>query len=128
MAPLPADLSKVNPADAWQPWLPTADEPWDRKRAAHLFRRAAFGATPADEPGHRRRASPLSRRAACGPPPAELDAAVEQGFAKTLERLIAGSPDAAEQEELLTETGRYYNEPANLRVWWLYAMIEGGHP
>jgi hypothetical protein len=105
MAPLPADLSKVSPADAWQPWLPTAEEPWDRKRAAHLFRRAAFGATPA-----------------------ELDAAAEQGFPKTLERLLAGSPDAAERVELLTETGRYYNEPANLRVWWLYAMIEGGHP
>ena len=30
--------------------------------------------------------------------------------------------------ELLNETGQFYNEPGNLRVWWLYAMLEGGHP
>ena len=104
-APLPADLSKVDPADAWKPWTPTDEEPWDRKRAAHLYRRAVFGATPA-----------------------EIDAALKNGFPKTLERLLAGEPDAAERLELLTETGKYYTEPGNLRVWWLYAMIESGHP
>ena len=47
-APLPVDLNKVDSTEAWKPWTPTADEPWDRKRAAPLFRRAAFGATPAE--------------------------------------------------------------------------------
>lgn len=102
---LPADLSKVDPADAWKPWVPSAAEPWDRKRIAHLYRRAAFGATPA-----------------------EIDAALKAGFPKTLDRLLGGEPDAADRLELLNETGRYYSDPANLRVWWLYAMIEGGHP
>jgi hypothetical protein len=105
MAALPADLNKVDPAEAWKPWVPSDAEPWDRKRVAHLFRRAAFGATPAD-----------------------IDAAIKDGFPKTLERLLSGVPDAAERLELLTETGKYYTEPMNLRVWWLYAMIESGHP
>ena len=50
------------------------------------------------------------------------------GLEKTLDHLIAGEPDAAERLELLNETGQFYNEPANLRGWWLYAMLEGGHP
>ncbi|MCE9567025.1 MAG: DUF1800 domain-containing protein [Planctomycetes bacterium] len=105
MAALPNDLSKVDPADAWKPWAPAATEPWDRKRIAHLFRRAAFGATPT-----------------------EIDAALKDGFPKTLDRLLKGEPDAADRLELLTETGQFYTEPANLRVWWLYAMLEGGYP
>ena len=105
MAALPADLERVDPTEAWTPWTPSRDEPWDRKRASHLFRRAAFGATPA-----------------------ELDRALADGFSKTLERLLKGEPDAADRLELLTESGQYYTEPANLRVWWLYAMLESGHP
>src|SRR5581483_8031663 len=101
---LPADLTQVDPAEAWKPWNPGASG-WNRKWAAHLYRRAAFGATPA-----------------------EMDRALGEGFPKTLERLVAGEPDAAEKLELLNETGQFYNEPANLRAWWLYAMIEGGHP
>jgi hypothetical protein len=101
---LPADLSKVDPAEAWKVWEPAKGE-WNRKWAAHLFRRAAFGATPA-----------------------EIEKATADGFAKTLDRLMTGEPDAPDRLELLTETGQFYNEPSNLRVWWLYAMVEGGHP
>ncbi|QEG32380.1 hypothetical protein GobsT_72350 [Gemmata obscuriglobus] len=101
---LPADLSKVDPADAWRPWQPAAGE-WNRKWVAHLYRRAGFGATPA-----------------------EIDQALAQGPTKTLDRFLTGEPDQAERLELLTESGKFYTEPANLRVWWLYAMTEGGHP
>ena len=98
-------LSQVDPVEAWKPWQP-ADGEWDRKWIAHLYRRAAFGASAA-----------------------EIEKAKSaQGLPKTLDHLIAGEPDAAERLELLTETGQFYNEPANLRVWWLYAMLEGGHP
>jgi hypothetical protein len=79
--------------------------PWNRKWVAHLYRRAAFGPSPAD-----------------------TDRALEDGFARTLDRLMAGEPDAAERLELLTDTGRYYSDPLQLRVWWLYSMVEGGHP
>jgi hypothetical protein len=101
---LPADLSQVNPVDAWKPWQPAEGE-WNRKWIAHLLRRAAFGPTVP-----------------------EIDRAAAEGAHKTIERLLTGEPDAAERLELLTETGQFYNEPGNLRVWWLYAMLEGGHP
>jgi hypothetical protein len=102
--PLPADLSRVDPSEAWKPWQPAAGE-WNRRWIAHLYRRAAFGPTAAD-----------------------IERAAADGLPKTLDKLMAGEPDAAERQELLTETGQFYNEPANLRVWWLYAMLEGGHP
>ena len=101
---LPSDLSAVDPSDAWKPWHPAAGA-WNRKWAAHLFRRAAFTARPA-----------------------ELDQALADGVSKTLDRLLAGEPDAADRLDLLSETGKYYSDPASLRTWWLYAMLEGGHP
>jgi uncharacterized protein (DUF1800 family) len=103
-APLPSDLSKVDPGDAWKPWHPPLGT-WNRKWAAHLFRRAAFGARPA-----------------------ELEKALADGREKTLEKLLAGEPDKADRLDLLNETGRYYTDPGSLRTWWLYAMLEGGHP
>src|SRR5580704_6008972 len=101
---LPTDLSKVDPAEAWKPWTPTADEPWDRKRASHLFRRAAFGATPV-----------------------ELDKALAAGFPKTLNQLIAGDSDTGDLSEIFRVTGEFFDEPANIRTWWLYAMMNSGH-
>jgi hypothetical protein len=103
-APLPSDLSKVDPTDAWKPWRPAAGA-WNRKWAAHLYRRGGFGATPR-----------------------ELDTALADGVEKTLARLATGEPDAAARLELLSETGQYYTDPVSLRTWWLYAMIESGHP
>ena len=29
-------------ADAWEPWRPTAADPWGRKWSAHLYRRAGL--------------------------------------------------------------------------------------
>ena len=40
-------LNELDPAAAWAPYRPDDSAPWDRRRAAHLFRRAAFGAPPA---------------------------------------------------------------------------------
>jgi hypothetical protein len=102
--PLPPDLKQVDPSDAWAPWQPAAGQ-WDRKWAAHLFRRAAFGA-----------------------PDARLRDAVAAGLPKTLDTLMSGAPDAAELLELFNETGDHYSDLGGLRAWWLYAMTEGGHP
>ena len=49
-------------------------------------------------------------------------------MSKTLDKLLAGEPDAADRLTLLTETGAYYTDPASLRTWWLYAMLESGYP
>lgn len=104
VAPLPIDLNNVDPVEAWKPWQPTKAE-WSRKWAAHLFRRAGFGATPV-----------------------EVDRAVAEGFPKSLDKLLLGAPDANELVELFTELGQYGKEADNIRVWWLRFMVEGGHP
>ena len=102
---LPAELSKVDPAEAWASYQPSAAVPWNKKWIAHFYRRAAFGPTPAD-----------------------TERALADGFEKTLARLMAGEPDAPALLELFTDTGRYIKSDLQLRVWWLYAMTEGGHP
>ena len=35
----------IDPRRAWEPYRPTADNPWDLRKVGHLYRRAAFGAT-----------------------------------------------------------------------------------
>jgi hypothetical protein len=102
---LPADLSKVDPADAWKPYTPSDGVPWNRKWVTHLYRRAAFGASPA-----------------------EVEQALKDGPAKTLDCLMTGSPDAAELLEFYTDTGGYFTDITQLRVWWLSVMLESGHP
>jgi len=122
-APLPAELAKVDPADAWQPWAPSAAEPWDRRAVAHLFRRAAFGPSPAD-----------------------TARALADGFPRTLDRLLVGEPDAAERLAMCEDAGRYLLDGSRIRLipdfgnnntpdpavpvraWWLYTILEGGHP
>jgi hypothetical protein len=73
--------------------------------AAHLFRRAAFGAKPS-----------------------EIDRALGDGLPKTLDKLLAGAPDAEALLEVYTEAGVSCRETKNLQVWWLSLMLEGGHP
>ncbi len=121
-APLPAELAKVDPVEAWRPWAPAADEPWDSKRVAHLFRRAAFGPSPAD-----------------------TTRALADGYERTLTRLLDGEPDAADRLAMCEDAGRYLldgtrirlgfdfnNNPVDpavpVRGWWLYTILEGGHP
>jgi uncharacterized protein (DUF1800 family) len=101
-------LDAVNPAEAWQPWEPDARRPWDLKWAGHLYRRAAFGAT-------------LD----------ELRAAVNDGLPATLDRMLTGAANLPELDTLLARSGESIartGEVANLRGWWLYAMLHGGHP
>jgi uncharacterized protein (DUF1800 family) len=101
-------LDNVDPIKAWQPWQPSPKDPWGRKWAAHLYRRAAFGA---------------SRE--------ELQEAERLGPQGTLELLLQGRPEASELLETLTEVGQHAARDASgdqLRAWWLYCMLQGGHP
>jgi len=66
-------LNRIDPADAWKPWRPTATDPWGRKWAAHLYRRAAFGANRE-----------------------ELIEAEQLGPDGTLDLLLHGRPEAVE--------------------------------
>jgi len=33
----------LDPKTAWQPYTPTAGDPWDARKVGHLYRRAGFG-------------------------------------------------------------------------------------
>jgi hypothetical protein len=102
-------LGKIDPAEAWQPWRPTVSDPWGPKWVGHLYRRAAFGASRED-----------------------VLEAERLGPERTLDLLLAGRPDAAEQLETLGEVGRIaaklFESGELLGGWWLYAMLQGGHP
>ena len=102
-------LEKLDPADAWQPWRPTPNDPWSRKWAAHLYRRAAFGASRT-----------------------ELIEAERLGPDGTLDLLLKGRPEAAEIDKSLADIGRVAagrdDNGEQLRSWWLYCMLQGKHP
>ena len=102
-------LDKIDPAAAWQPWRPSAAEPWGRKWAAHLYRRAGFG-----------------------PSRAELLEAERLGMDGTLDLLLRGRPQAEELRETLTDVGHIAagrdDSGEQLRGWWLYCMLHSGHP
>jgi uncharacterized protein (DUF1800 family) len=102
-------LNEVDPADAWKPWQPTPADPWGRKWAAHLYRRAAFG--PSRE---------------------ELLEAERLGQQGTLDLLVRGSADAAPLAKEIEDIGRRAVQRDGsgdlLRGWWLYAMLHSGHP
>jgi len=102
---LPLDLAKVDPAEAWASYKPSAAVPWNAKWIAHFYRRAAFGPSPAD-----------TKRA------------LADGFDATLDRLMTGEADAAEWLDLFTKTGHYFRNDTEIRVGWLWMMVEGGHP
>src|SRR5262249_25761046 len=82
---------------------------WGPKWAAHLYRRAAFGASRED----------LTEAQRLGP----------QG---TLDLLLRGRPEADEIQETLTDVGRVAaarDDAGDLVAgWWLYVMLQGGHP
>jgi hypothetical protein len=108
MTSKPTTLDQVDPALAWQPWRPTTDDPWGRKWAAHLYRRAGFGASRED-----------------------LNEAERIGPDATLELLLRGRPEAQDAAETLVDIGRIaasHDDGGQLRSWWLYCMLQGGHP
>ncbi|HMF13451.1 MAG TPA: DUF1800 domain-containing protein [Gemmataceae bacterium] len=106
--PLPP-LDQIDPSEAWQPWQPTAADPWGAKWAAHLYRRAAFG--PSGE---------------------DLREAERLGMQRTLDLLFRGRQYAEEVAETIVDAGRIAAQRDDsgdlLRGWWLYCMLQGGHP
>ncbi|MBX9582628.1 MAG: DUF1800 domain-containing protein [Gemmataceae bacterium] len=100
----------IDPKAAWEPYRPTPDNPWDRRKAGHLFRRAGFGATHA-----------------------ELEAAVAAGPDAALDAVLAGKPDADDlartSEFMASDRSMPPGAPqARLSAWWLDRMLKAGHP
>ncbi len=96
-------------ADPWAPWQPTAAEPWNRKWAAHLYRRAGFGAS-------------LD----------ELIVAVKSGHEATIHLLLKGHVEAAGLLPTLldgfADAAAREDGGAKIRDHWLYCMWHGRHP
>ncbi|MFO0928429.1 MAG: DUF1800 domain-containing protein [Gemmataceae bacterium] len=101
------DASKIDPRWAWQPYRPSAEAPWNLRRAGHLYRRATFGATLAD-----------------------LESAVRNGPDRTVAALLAGGDEADLDRRMapLADTLARTNNAAALRAWWLTRMLYSPHP
>jgi len=96
--------------EAWAPYTPDARQPWNLRRAAHLFRRAGFGA---DWP--------------------TLQQALRDGPQRTIDRLLHPEADVAafnrtydqwETDSIDADS----NALQALRPWWLRRMILSPHP
>jgi uncharacterized protein (DUF1800 family) len=90
------------------PFEPTASDPWNRRKVAHLYRRAGFGANWI-----------------------ELENGVRMGPSACVDRLLAGTTDATVREEdfaAIARTAISTGSDRNLQGWWFFRMLAGGHP
>ncbi|MDA1049681.1 MAG: DUF1800 domain-containing protein [Planctomycetota bacterium] len=97
----------IDPTWAWLPYRASEEQPWNRGRAAHLLRRAGFGATSQ-----------------------EIDAAVEKGPEEIVADLVSPRLDAAFELEsdAFAKTILASGDPKNLSAWWSYVMLRTPHP
>ncbi|MEQ1827322.1 MAG: DUF1800 domain-containing protein [Pirellula sp.] len=97
------DMQTMDPAWAWQPFVPTSDRPWDRFLVAHLYRRAGFGADLAT-----------------------IDAAVARSPADVVEELISGSREPSEfraTADALAEATLAGGDSKKLSAAWVYRLL-----
>jgi uncharacterized protein (DUF1800 family) len=97
------DISAIDPDWAWAPFKPTTEQPWDRQRAAHLCRRAGFGATSKE-------LDELVKR-----DPSE----VARSFVENATASSQLDPEADTLALAMLATGN----SRNLAAWWLYRML-----
>jgi uncharacterized protein (DUF1800 family) len=98
----------IDPQWAWQEYQPTPQNPWNLRKAGHLYRRAAFGATHA-----------------------ELQQAVTDGPQQTITRLLQGGanqPAFEQQSNALIQGIRNGNNGTLGTAWWLHRMLYTPHP
>lgn len=99
---MPADLGKVDPSWAWAPFEPDERLPWNRRRAAHLYRRAGFAANTR-----------------------QLDEAIAMSPQELVAVLM--QPEGVEQfQSEMDRFGRTILSAGNsqgLSAWWLYRML-----
>ncbi len=96
--------------DAWKPYQPTAEFPWDLRRVAHLHRRAGF-------------AAPWSR----------LQSDLADGPEESITRFLQGDRSIDHSEfDILSETigsaAVNSSNPQRLQAWWLYRMLKTHDP
>jgi uncharacterized protein (DUF1800 family) len=88
--------------DAWRPWVPTNQQPFDRRLAAHLYRRAGFAASST-----------------------QLDEAVKLGPVESAQQLLSRGNEVAAFDVEMKKFGELTlaaNNPELLTAWWLHRM------
>lgn len=91
----------------WAAYTPSERMPWNRERVAHLFRRAAFGATES-----------------------QIAAALKKTPAEVIDSLIA-SPDAEKftaQSNAMASSVLATGDPKQLAGWWTYVLLNSPTP
>jgi uncharacterized protein (DUF1800 family) len=95
----------ISSSSPWARYEPTAEDPWDLRKVAHLHRRAGFGATRAE----------LMRDLAAGP-------------VASIDRLFEPAPISTEEADVLEslrQTARVSRNLDLLKVGWLNRMLDG---
>jgi hypothetical protein len=101
-------LAKLHPAVAWNQFFPNSSNRWDEVKVAHLYRRAAFGATSS-----------------------ELEAGIRSSPGPVIAELVRGRPGQAAFE---AEVARLRDgvadggKPEEFKGLWLYRMLHSPHP
>jgi uncharacterized protein (DUF1800 family) len=92
----------------WAPFEPTDNDPWDAAKAAHLHRRAGFGATRA-----------------------EVARDVKDGPAASVERFLRPRPPSADEQGILDSLRQGVLDSGDvdrLKAWWLYRVLYDTDP
>lgn len=98
----------MDPGWAWAAYQPDAERPWDRRKAGHLYRRAAFGGSWS-----------------------QLQTALTEGPAKAIDKLVqpaAGLPSFNQAQDEYERAAAQSATAANAQAWWLRRMMETPHP
>lgn len=105
--PAAKDLASVDRDRAWQPYQPRADAPWNLERAAHLYRRAGFGASWG-----------------------ELQQALKVGPAECVARLMSDDGSETFYAEARSTVAALWgaDNRQDLPAWWLYVMLHSPQP
>src|SRR5262249_9355085 len=96
------------PSGPWAPYEPTAGDPWDLRKVAHLHRRAGFGATWT-----------------------ELQRDVREGPAASAGRLLKPRELSARGTgtlNALREGMLQSDDSERLKAWWLYRILYDPDP
>ncbi len=100
--------SSIDPAWAWSPWQADVNQAWDTGRVAHLYRRAAFGATPD-----------------------MLKHGLAIGLEPLLDELCATDRNSQQHQTTsaqLAQSALASGDSKGLAVWWLRDMLETQSP
>jgi uncharacterized protein (DUF1800 family) len=98
-----------DPLNAWEPYRPNPEKPWDAGRVAHLHRRAGFGATWG-----------------------QVERDVKDGFEPSLRRILEGeshgpggqpAADFADTVAAMEESAQRRPSMERVQMLWLYRLI-----